>query len=1063
MPDSTQRSPASLLERYSHVTQGHRDKYAEPVNPEFRLLGPLEVTLSGNPVKIDGARQRKLLTILLLNANRVVPVDQLVGELWHDPPQTVRQQIHNAIGSLRRKLADDAEDVRVTRTDIGYRLEVAEDAIDLHVFQSRARAAYEAESRGDLAGAIELLRSALAEWRGTALSGLDGVLIDTTAASLNETRLIAVEQLLVWRLRSGESGSLISELTQLVGQHPLRESLRGSLMRALYLSGRQADALAVYEEGRRVLADELGIDPGAALRELHLSVLNGTLTAPAPPPASNVPVGSDERRPSKSYLPYDTSDFSGRSAELAHLLTEAGRKQPATLVISAIDGMGGVGKTTLAIHLAHQISESYPDGQYFVDLHGFSVGVEPLTAEQALDQLLRDSGVPPELVPSGIENRSALWRSRLAGTRSLLLVDNAVDAAQVRPLLPGQAGVLVLVTSRRRLSALDGAAPMSLDVLTPQEAVDMFSKVVGKRRTSREPDAVAEIVRLCGHLPLAIRIAAARLRDRSSWTVADLVDRLRDHRQRVRFLQVEDRNVMSVLKLSYQYLSPSQRKVFRLLSLHPGTDFDKYSAAALADIDPEQADACLDALFDANLVKQNSSEQFHFHDLVRDCAFQLVTETDDEDEQSAAIQRLLDYYLSAIATWCLPLSPGTARAEAHSPQPVRRASSPAEAAAVLNQEFPNLTATVRYAAQHGWHRQTWQLVSALESYLRAINYGGRSYELYVLAAEAASKDGDVLRESICWQGLAAVCREHGNKEEAVRHLGRAFELSDQLGDRHRRCSLLIELGFMRVDLDLLEEGEQDFLAAQALIADDADDLNHGVILNNLGVVSRDLGRYDESMGHFTEALARTPPDNREAVLLAMWNLATVHHANRDHESAVRKFDEMLSECRARDYGPGEALAHLGLCAAHRALGNLDESLSHGRNGLNLGRRLKMHRVECEVLNALGETSLAAQDIDHAEKVFAQASETANDYSFARYRARALDGFAHVARARGHLDEAERLWREAVDLYPKGMIEVTYARRHLDSLADEHATCFRCELPRQNPQPPGTGREQAAAR
>ncbi|MDX8146945.1 BTAD domain-containing putative transcriptional regulator [Lentzea sp. BCCO 10_0061] len=1032
------------------------------MNAEFRLLGPLEVVLSGNPVKIDGARQRKLLTILLLNANRVVPVDQLVAELWHEPPQTVRQQIHNAIGSLRRKLKDAADDVRVTRTDIGYRLEVAEEAIDLHAFQSRTRAAYEAESRGDLAGAIELLRCALAEWRGTALSGLDGVLIDTTAASLNESRLTALEQLLVWRLRSGESSSLISELTQLVGQHPLRESLRGSLMRALYMSGRQADALTVYEECRRVLADELGIDPGDALRELHLSILNGSVTTPARPPASTVPLRSDAQHPSKSYLPYDTSDFSGRSAELAQLLIEVGREQPTTLVISAIDGMGGVGKTTLAVHLAHQISKSYPDGQYFVDLHGFTTGVEPITAEQALDQLLRDIGVPPELVPSGIENRSALWRSRLAGTRSLLLIDNAVDAAHVRPLLPGQAGVLVLVTSRRRLSALDGATPMSLNVLTPQEAVDMLTKVVGEQRTAREPDAVEEIVRLCGYLPLAIRIAAARLRDRSSWTATDLVTRLRDHKQRVRFLQVEDRNVMSVLKLSYQYLSPSQRKVFRLLSLHPGTHFDTYSAAALADIEPEQAEACLDALFEANLVKQNSSDQFHFHDLVRDCAFQLVTETDDEDEQRAAIQRLLDYYLSAIETWSLALSAGTARTRVHSLQPTRRADSPAEAAAVLNQEFPNLDATVRYAAQNGWHSHTWQLVSALETYLRAINYGGRSHELYTLAAEAADKEGDVLRQSICWQGLAAVCREHGRKEEAVRHLRRAIELSDQLGDRRKRCSLLVELGFMRVDLDLLEEGEQDFLAAQALIADDTDDLNHGVILNNLGVVYRDLGRYDESLNHFTEALARTPPDNQETVLLATWNIATVHHAKRDHESAVRMLDEMLSECRTRGYGPGEALARLGLCAVHRALGNFDKSLDHGRLALTSGRRLKMHRVECEVLNALGETALAAQDIDHAEKVFAQAEETAANYSFARYRARALEGFAHVAHARGHVDEAEQRWREAVDLYPKGMIEVGYARRHLETLDDEHATCFRCEPPQQNSPPPAPRRDQAPA-
>ncbi|MFS8104301.1 tetratricopeptide repeat protein [Lentzea alba] len=1020
-------------------------QYPEWVILEVRLLGPLELVVSGRPVPLAGARQRTLLALLALNANRVVPLDQLVGELWENPPQSVRQQIHNAIAALRRALAG-SEQVRIARTDAGYRLEAAEESIDLHRFQDLTRTAADAEAREDVPRAIELLRAALELWRGAALSGLSGSAIDATAASLTESRLTALEQLVSLRLRAGEHASLVSELTQLVAQHPVREPLRGSLMQALYLSGRQADALAVYEEGRKVLADELGIDPGAALRELHLSILNGSVTAPP----ERAEVARSDTRPSKSYLPHDTADFSGRSTELTELLEETGRQQPTTLVISAIDGMGGVGKTTLAIHLAHRIAESYPDGQYFVNLHGFSAGVEPITAKQALDQLLRDSGVLPELVPPGSEARSALWRSRLAGSRSLVLLDNAVDAAQVRPLLPGSAGSLVVVTSRRRLSALDGVTPMSLDVLSPQEAVDMFTKVVGERRAGQEPEAVAKAVHLCGYLPLAIRIAAARLRDRASWTVADLVSRIRDHAHRVRFLQVEDRNVMAVLKLSHRYLPPLQRKVFRLLSLNPGSQFDAYSAAALADLTVDQAESCLDALFDANLVKQNSPEQFHFHDLVRDCAWQLLGETETEQERQDAADRLLDFYLGAAETWCRLLytvAQGRPLIERTSPHEIRPAASPAEATAALNAEFANLAAAIRFAAEHGRPGHAWRLVCALEPYLRQQNYGGQSRDLYAVAAEAANADGDVLAESICWRGLATVCREHGAMTEAIGHFDRALKLTRTLDDRNRECLLLIDLGVMHIDMDRYRDAEQNLHEARALIADDPDHPKHGVIANNLAVVCRELGRFDEALDHLHRSLQLETDANNK--LLTRWNIGTVWHAQRRHAAAAVEFAEVLADSGTIGFEPGVALAEEGLCTTNRALGNFVDSLEHGRKALTAGRRLKMHRVECAALNALGETAFASGDLDHAEKVFVRARELAVQFSYIWHEARAVEGFAHVARARGHVAEAERLWREAVALHPAEWIESTYAQRHLAALADPRTTCFRCET-RESP-------------
>ncbi|PWK80673.1 DNA-binding SARP family transcriptional activator [Lentzea atacamensis] len=1024
------------------------------MNVKFCLLGPLEVIFSGEPVKISGARQRKLLALLLINANRVVGIDQLVDALWPDPPRSVRQQVHNAVAGLRRTLADAAQEVRIVRSNAGYRLEVATESVDLHRFTDRTRAAHEAEARGDLAAAIELLGSALSLWRGPALNGLDGRAFETAAASLEESKLTTIEKLTGWRLRAGESASLTSELTWLVAQHPLRESLRGSLMQALHRSGRQADALAVYEEGRRRLADELGLDPGVALRNLHLAILNG---AAADPSGTSAPAGSDSddtspaarSRPGRprSFLPHDTIDFSGRTTELATLLDEVSGNEPTTLVISAIDGMGGVGKTTLAVRLSHQAAQSYPDGQYFVDLHGFSAGLDPLSTEQALEQLLRDSGVPPELVPAGTEARSALWRSQLAGTRSLVLLDNAIDATQVRPLLPGNAGVLVIVTSRRRLSALDGAVPMSLDVLSPSEAVDMFTKVVGERRAAAEPEAVQEAVRLCGHLPLAIRIAAARLRDRASWTVANLVDRIHDQAHRARFLEVEDRNVMAVLKVSHRYLKPLESRVFRLLSLHPGTRFDAYSAAALVGITVDEAESCLDALFDVNLLKQHSAEQFHFHDLVRDCARQLLDEVDSKQEHDQAVRRLLDYYLTATETWSRALSTGTPLSTLleglpqHEVRPVR---NPADAAATLESEFPEIGAVARFAADHGWHEHAWKIVCAVEPYLRQISYSGMSYELYALAVAAANTAGDLLGEYLCLAGLGFMCREHGAKQEAVRHFSRALKLVRELDAPERESSLLIHLGVIHLDLELHQQAEQDFNAALELLRDQPNHPNLDVIRNNLAVVSRELGKFDIALDHLDHVLAHTLADDEAGFLLTKCNVALVLHAKRRHKEALREFEEVLSGCTTIDYRPGQAWASLGLCCAHRSLGDFTTSVEHGRTALTLGRQLKMPDLECEALNAIGEAAVAAGDLDHAEKVFAQAEERAIQYSFARRQARAKEGFAHIARARGDLATAERYWREAADLHPAGLHEGTHLQAHLAALTDQAATCFRCE-------------------
>ncbi|WP_306189509.1 BTAD domain-containing putative transcriptional regulator [Streptomyces sp. MK5] len=637
---------------------------------EFLVLGSLETRQSGELVRVRGMRQQKLLALLLLHANRVVPMDVLVDELWEDPPSSARPQVHNAIRDLRRILSA-ADETSLVTMDVGYRLMVPDDAVDAHRFVTSVRGATAAEREGRHADAIRLLQSAVDLWRGDAFAGIHCPSVTSAAVKLHEQRLTALEDLMTLRLRSGETSSLVGELHALLAEYPLRDSLRGSLMLALFRSGRQADALAVYDEGRRFLAEELGLEPSQHLRTLQAEILADSPAARGPAPAGRAPrrtratggpgqpAGCDDDavRPAsasasgavsapatapvsapgnrRNYLPHDLTDFTGRAAELNSLLGLAAQEHADSPLMIAVDGMGGVGKTTLAVRVAHRVAAHYPDGQYFVSLHGYSADRPPLPPEQALATLLQASGVAPEAIPRSLEERSALWRSRLAGERCLVVLDDAADTAQVTPLLPGAGGALVLVTSRRKLSALDGAVPLWLDVLPAADAAALFTRIVGEQRAAREPEQVVRAVELCGHLPLALRIAATRLRSRPTWAVADLVDRLAGAPRRANCLHSADRDLMSMLRTSYQHLNPSQRRFSRLISRHPSPSYDVAHAAAVTGLPAGDVERHFDVLIENNLIREDTPARFSFHALIRDCTRELLVDEPEPEPEAA--------------------------------------------------------------------------------------------------------------------------------------------------------------------------------------------------------------------------------------------------------------------------------------------------------------------------------------------------------------------------------------------------------------------------------------------
>lgn len=625
------------------------------------LLGTQRVRVGARNLELSGPRQQRLLAVLALEANQAVSFNGVLDALWdEDPPDTAHRQVHNAVAALRRALGPVRE--CIVTVGRGYRLEIAPETLDFRRFLLSVGRARRAIAAGRSADASADLSEGLALWQGPALAGLSGRAIRVAAAHLEEERLAATEMLFRLRLEEGAGVEIIPALRTLVQEHPLRDRFREQLMLALYRAGRQAEALEVYEAGRVLLADELGLDMRAEVRELHGRILRAdpTLDArrsiqaldpvSAPVDAADDDEGTEDEPTAdvhgavsqpcgdRSFLPRDIPAFIGRADEYRRLvaLGEDGARRSAP-VVASVDGMAGVGKTALALRVAHSLAEHYPDGQFFVDLHGHTPGREPVDPAQALEQLLRDVGVPPDQVPSGLEQRSAAWRAALATRRALTLVDNALDAEHARPLLPGSGGTMVLITSRRKLLDLDADTAVSLEVLSDLDAMQLFEQIVGVERTAGEPDAVADIARLCGHLPLAIRIAAARLRHRRAWTVAHLAERLREGEGPLSDLVAGDRSVATAFEISYRQLDHRQRLLFWRLGLHVGRDFDADGAAALCAVPRAEAEDLLEELFDRNLLGQRVQGRYYFHDLIRRYAYDKARAEEPPQERTAHV------------------------------------------------------------------------------------------------------------------------------------------------------------------------------------------------------------------------------------------------------------------------------------------------------------------------------------------------------------------------------------------------------------------------------------------
>jgi DNA-binding SARP family transcriptional activator len=598
----------------------------------FRVLGPFEVCVDDRRLELGGPRIRTLLAVLTANAGRVMQVGALVDALWGaDAPPEAAQTVRTYVSRLRRSLA--AAGQLIVTHPVGYTLRLVPDALDAGNFERLVAAGRDALTAARPADAAARLTSALELWRGDAYAEFGDVpLLRSEAGRLAAMRLAATEDRIDAELATGASSGLLDELTELTERHPGHDRVWGQLMIALYRAGRQVDAVEVFGRARAVLAGRFGLDPSARLTEIHRRLLNNDarlLGVPAAVATSPVPARDD--------LPGDVARFTGRTAELSRLVAVPPGSPAA--VVAAIDGMAGVGKTTLAVHAAHLLAGNHRDARLFLGLHGHTPGRPPTTPMAALDTLLRALGVPGSRIPDDLDARAARWRAELATRSALVVLDDAADLAQIRPLLSGTARTLVLVTSRRRLVGLDSALSVSLDALPEADAVALFAGVLGDDRAA-DTGAVHDVVDRCGYLPLAIRLAAARLRARPSWPVRYLAERLRGLGWPLAELEADGCGVAAAIAPSCDHLAPPARRMFRLLGLHPGPDFDAPAAAALAAVAVPEAERLLENLVDDHLLRQSAAGRYRFHALVRRHAHAAALAEEPEPERRAALRRV---------------------------------------------------------------------------------------------------------------------------------------------------------------------------------------------------------------------------------------------------------------------------------------------------------------------------------------------------------------------------------------------------------------------------------------
>ncbi|GGR09317.1 AfsR/SARP family transcriptional regulator [Streptomyces netropsis] len=910
---------------------------------EFRVLGAVSaLTDGGEQIPLGPAMRRSLLAMLLLRPNTAVGVDRLTEALWgEEPPRHSRTVLQGHVSRLRALLAEHgapAYGVELVTQGRAYLLRLPESLVDAHRFEELLQLARGQRDPGD---AVSMLREALSLWQGPALAGtVYSTLLETAAHMLQELRLAAVEELADAHGRLGEHGTAAAVLHTEAIANPLRESLIAVLMLALGRAGRRSEALDWFHRTRRLLADQLGIDPGAALTDAYTALLRAdtpqAAAAPAPAPTSSALVPSSEpqetrraqeaREPREisapavaphhiaavpQLLPRRPGGFTGRKDELAALdRATASGSGP----IAVITGSAGVGKTSLAVHWAHHRRADFPDGRLFVDLHGYSA-IPARDSTSVLREFLLALGVPAERMPGSPDAMGAHYRDLTSGRRLLIVLDNARGSEQIRPLLPGGEDCVTLVTSRDRLGGLvasDAARPVPLAELPPAHSTALLSAVLGPDLVAAEPEAAARLAELCDGLPLALRVAAARLVTRPHGGLAAFAGELADEHSRLDLLNVEDTGVAAALGLTVHHLPEPARDMFHRLGPHTGATLDTGTAAALADCPPGRATVALDQLAAAHLVVETGPRSYVLHDLVRLYARTLAPGHDPD-----ALLRLLDHRLHTLLAACAAAEPGsepccTLPPGARHSVAVRTFTGRQDALVWYSAERDTLRGAVEAAAAAGMHDRAWRLV-LLQWPLILWQVRDGWVPLLEQGLASAELDDDPGAQSRARALLGWVLSEEGRPEEALVQLEHAPALAARVGDTAGEATALINLA-----VELMRHGGRERprdLLAQALSLAERAGLTETVTLAHLHLTHHFLavGAPHEAADHAMRGLALAAPPlaaPRRVVLRTLYGKALA--ATGRTGEAVRQLDDAIREAHAADYAEGETEARLVL-------------------------------------------------------------------------------------------------------------------------------------------------------
>ena len=1133
---------------------------------EFRLLGPFHVLRDGQPVGPAGPKRQGLLAMLVLRANHTVPVEDLISGLWADSsPPSAANLVQTYVSAWRKTLEPDRAGRgggdRLVTVGPGYRLRTEPGELDLDQFIQAMASAGIAADAGDHAEAADRLAEALGLWRGPPLADLAWLPFHRAAASrLGELRLQAVEAWALAALRCGNARDVLPAVQEAREREPLRERLCELVMWALFQDSRQGEALAAYEQTRRVLADELGADPGPGLRDMHARILRHDpalrpaaapvkAEAVAEPPVTfagllrqlrtearltqeelaeaaglspravsdlergvnrtahketarllaealhligpartefeavargrAVPVGAGTGGVAAATrtLPRDIASFTGRQQELEQL-AEAAAGSGGVVGIHAIGGMAGVGKTAFAVHAAHRLADRFPGGQIFLPLHGHTPGQTPVDPADALASLLLTAGVPAAQIPPGLEARMALWRDRIAGRQLLLVLDDAVGSEQVRPLLPSAGGSLVLVTSRRHLTALEDATAISLDTLPPGEAAALLVRLAGRAGLSPADPAVAEITRLCGYLPLAIGMVARQLHHHPAWSAAGRAAELASARDRLELMATENLSVAVAFNLSYDDLTDEQQRLFRRLGLHPGADIDAYAAAALHGTGLAAARRGLEALYDQYLLTEPAQGRYRLHDLIREHAHALAVRLDPASDTDQATARLLDYYqhAAALADAALArqarivsaLSAGTtptavppladrdqalawARAEGASllacldhvtgtGQHARIIALTAGIAALLRHDGPWAEAITRHAtalrsARHLDDRPGQAIALTNLGIVRQLtdDYPGATRDL----EEALSlyRDlGDRLGEANALNNLAEV-RLAGDYPGATRDLEEALSLYRDLGDRPGQAYALTHLGIARRLAGDLPGATRDMEEALGISQDIGDRPGQAYALTNLGDVRRMAGNYRGAVRDLEEALEiYRDLGDRHGQSSALLFLGDARRLAGNYRGATRDLEEALGICRDLGDRLGQSNALLFLGRARRLAGNYPDAARDLEEALGIYRDIGDRGGETEAVNEAGTLHRVSGDLRQAGSCHQQALDLARQIGSSWDEANALAGLGRCALAAGRTAGAEDNLRQALKILQRiGAGEAADVGAELDAM------------------------------